>query len=349
MSELQTVPMPRGWREVLAPHPACQLFRRIMPDAGLDALAEDIRIHGLFYPATAATVDGIFYLIDGSRRLDALERLGYELVDHNGKFLRASQLGLPRPFEDRVDIILENVGSIDDPVGLVVSLYVVRRHSSLKERREHARELIKLKPELSNRAIADVVRLDHVTVGVQRRTLEETGEIQQLPKRVGRDGKIRPSHSTTKPLKHEIGVSATGSVAQPETAELPCSPGEQIQPPPPQSFGDAIPPSVVSAEVVPIAQLIDVLRLLDYPRGETSTNLAERLAIASGPYGDREITRIGDGEIIRLLENSCLTLKDARQAFDHREKWRAATRPVAGSSPGGASSNAPTLDAQPNA
>jgi hypothetical protein len=332
MSELQA--MPRGWREVLTPHPACQLFRRVMPDAGLDALAEDIRIRGLLYPATAATVDGILYLIDGSRRLDALERLGYELVDHNGKFVKASQLGLPRPFEDRADILLENVGSIDDPVGLVVSLNVVRRHSSLKERREHARELIKLKPELSNRAIADVVRIDHVTVGAQRRTLEETGEIHQLTKHVGRDGKIRRSHPAAEPARPQIEISATGS----DVAEFPCSAGEQIQPQPSPASGDSSPSSVVPAE---IAQLIDVLRLLDYPRGETSTDLAERLAIASGPFGDLEITRIGDREIIRLLENSCLTLKDVRQAFERRKKWRAAARPAAGSSPGGASSNAP--------
>jgi hypothetical protein len=204
----------------------------------------------------------------------------------------------------------------------------------LKERREHARDLIKLKPEMSNRAIAELVQMDHVAVGAQRRTLEATGEIHQLPKHVGRDGKIRRTRPAAEPVKQQIATSGTGPANQPNAAGFPCPAGEQIQPQPSQSSGHATPLSVVPVEAAPIAQLIDVLRLLDYPRGETSTNLAERLAIASGPYGDQEITRIGDGEIIRLIENSCLTLKEVRQAFEHRNKWRATTRPAAESKPG---------------
>ena len=328
MFESRAAPeMPRGWRDVLTPHPACELFRRATPDTELDALAEDIRTNGLHYPATLAIVGGILQLIDGSRRLDALEKLGFELLDRNGDFHKASQLGLPRPFADRPDIVVENLGVIDDPVGIVVSLNVVRRHSSLKERREHARDLIKLKPELSNRAIADLVQIDHATVGAQRRTLERTGEIHQLAKHVGRDGKMRRSHPATEPA-NQITISTTGPATQPD-GEFPGSTDEQVQSQPSQSSGDTAPPSRVLAEVTSIAGFINALRLLDHLRGETAIDFAERLAVALDPNGDREIARIGDQEIIRLLENSCLALKEVWRAFEHRKNRHTATRPAA--------------------
>ena len=68
-------------------------------------------------------------------------------------------------------------------------------------------ELLKANPERSDRAIAEIAKVDHKTVAAKRKTLEATGEIPQLGKRTSADGKARsrPAHATKPP--HRAGVT----------------------------------------------------------------------------------------------------------------------------------------------
>jgi hypothetical protein len=62
---------------------------------------------------------------------------------------------------------------------------------TLGDRRHNARLVLQMQPQLLDRQIADLVTLSHVTVGKYRGKLEATGQIDQLEKRSGRDGKER--------------------------------------------------------------------------------------------------------------------------------------------------------------
>jgi hypothetical protein len=72
-----------------------------------------------------------------------------------------------------------------------MSRNIQRRHLTPSERKDLIRKLLKLQPEKSNRQIAETVKADHKTVAVVRREEEATGEIPQLEKTVGKDGKER--------------------------------------------------------------------------------------------------------------------------------------------------------------
>jgi hypothetical protein len=87
----------------------------------------------------------------------------------------------------------------------VISQNIVRRHLKTKEKREAIAALLKANPEKSDRQIAKTVKSSHHTVEVVRTKLESTGQIAQLKKTVGADGKARsrptPPSSEKKPRR----------------------------------------------------------------------------------------------------------------------------------------------------
>src|SRR5262249_48335866 len=74
-----------------------------------------------------------------------------------------------------------------------------RRHLTPTQKGELIEKLLKAKPELSDRAIAQEIKVDHKTVGAKRGKLQATGEIPQSDKRTGADGKSR-KQPARKPL-----------------------------------------------------------------------------------------------------------------------------------------------------
>jgi hypothetical protein len=69
---------------------------------------------------------------------------------------------------------------------------------------------LKNDPVQSDRTIAKKTGADHKTVGVVRTKLESTGEIPQLDKRAGADGRVRKAEPE-KPVKKN---SSTGEIPQ---------------------------------------------------------------------------------------------------------------------------------------
>jgi len=78
-----------------------------------------------------------------------------------------------------------------DPTAYVNSANIQRRHLTADQKRELIGKLLKDEPDKSDRQIAKEAKVDHKTVAAQRKQKEATGEIPQLPKTVGADGKTR--------------------------------------------------------------------------------------------------------------------------------------------------------------
>ena len=85
-----------------------------------------------------------------------------------------------------------------DPYAIALWYNVHRRHLTAERKRDLIAELLKAKPEQSNRSIAQQVKADDKTVAMFDVDLEATAEIPQLEKTVGADGKARKQPSKPK-------------------------------------------------------------------------------------------------------------------------------------------------------
>jgi hypothetical protein len=165
------------WRCVLRVHEAAELLPR-MNKAELEELGKDIKKRGLQSPVTIITdADGGERLLDSINRLDSMEMVGLPIVKDG---------------ELNPELVqTHNVAGNVDPRGYVLSANLLRRHLTNEQKTELIAKLLKLEPNQSNRTIAKQVKADHKTVGTVRDKLEATGEIPQLKKTIGADGKDR--------------------------------------------------------------------------------------------------------------------------------------------------------------
>jgi len=141
-------------------HPLANLFP-LMTEQELEELAADIRAKGLNEPIVLRDDK----ILDGRNRALACDKAGVRL-----KFQECPS---------------------NDPLGYVISANIQRRHLTAEQKRDLTADLLKAKPESSNREIAKRVKADDKTVAKVRRELEATAEIPQLEKTVGADGKAR--------------------------------------------------------------------------------------------------------------------------------------------------------------
>lgn len=134
----------RSWRDVIKIHPAAEVFP-LLGDADLRALADDIEANGLHvapivFEETGKDEHGnevtTTWLIDGRNRLDAMELLGWEVVDWEeydrtgeAKIVIESMRGVAIDAE----VIIPEQHAFRDVAGLVVSANIRRRHLSKKQ------------------------------------------------------------------------------------------------------------------------------------------------------------------------------------------------------------------------
>jgi hypothetical protein len=184
-----------SWRDHIRVHPAAALFP-MMSDDELKMLGEDIKKHGLtdyicfWFP----TKDGYEkleggYLLDGRNRLEAMERAGLDISfdGYNGLIKR---------------FFCGDDDKYSDPYAYVISANLHRRHLTAQDKRRLIGNLLKVDPGKSNRYIAGLLGVDHKTVGSVRAELESPGEIPQLGKTVGKDGKSRQQPSRKLDRQH---------------------------------------------------------------------------------------------------------------------------------------------------
>jgi ParB-like chromosome segregation protein Spo0J len=144
-----------------------QLLPELDPES-FAALKTDIAERGVIVPVL---VDEFGAIIDGHNRAQACRELG--INDY--------------PVEVRSGL------SEADKRTLARKLNVLRRHLSREQVRQLIADQLRDTPEWADRRIGRELSVDHKTVGAVRADLGSTGEIPQLEKTVGADGKGRPA------------------------------------------------------------------------------------------------------------------------------------------------------------
>jgi ParB-like chromosome segregation protein Spo0J len=151
------------------PHDLSKLFPPISED-DFNKLAADIKLHGLRQHIV---------LYQG------------KILDGNNRYRACTLVGIKPTFADFTGIDA-------DARNYVISANIHRRHLSTDQRRDIIAALLKADPTQSDRRVADAARASHVTVGTVREQLEATGQIDQLDKTTGADGKTRKRKTGTR-------------------------------------------------------------------------------------------------------------------------------------------------------
>ena len=144
-------------------HPLADMFP-LMEDEEFDALVADIKANDLHEPIVVHQG---------------------KILDGRNRYRACLAAGIKPPL---AKFVPELEG---DPRAYVISRNIVRRHLTAEQKRDLIAKLIKATPERSDRQIAKTAKVDHKTVSAARTELEATGEIPQLEKTVGADGKAR--------------------------------------------------------------------------------------------------------------------------------------------------------------
>jgi ParB-like chromosome segregation protein Spo0J len=132
--ETQSHPSVRlGWRDFYKVHPAADAFPLLSPDE-LQKLARDIDKNGLKIPIQTRAVAGEagVYVIDGRNRLDAMQSLGWQIVNEQGEWIGV--LGTAPGIVGRVE---HRVGYTHEKIAAeVIAFNIHRRHLSKEEQVE---------------------------------------------------------------------------------------------------------------------------------------------------------------------------------------------------------------------
>jgi len=159
------------------PHPFSKLFPPISEE-DFGKLAADIKLNGLHQPIVRYQGK----ILDGNNRYRACElvKIAPKFADFNGDDAQARNY--------------------------VISANIHRRHLSPDQRRGIIAALLKADPSQSNRQIGEQTKTSHHTVEAVRTEMEATGQIAQLDKTTGADGKTRKRTKSTTPEKEKIKI-----------------------------------------------------------------------------------------------------------------------------------------------
>ena len=138
-----------------------------LSDVEYEELKESIRRHKAVVP-TIVDADG--NIVDGEHRERACKELGIDCPQ-----------------------VIREFASDAEKIQLAIQLNVSRRHLTCKQRRELIALYLEVDPAINDRHLGDVVGVSKNTVAAERKRLEATGQIDQLPQRRGRDGNLRPA------------------------------------------------------------------------------------------------------------------------------------------------------------
>jgi DNA-binding Lrp family transcriptional regulator len=140
-------------------------------------------------------------LLDGRNRLTAMEKAGIRLFEGD-RFAPGVLIdGVRNP----VEILWRDVGNgeVCDPVDYIVSANIHRRHLGVEEKEKIAADVLKERPERSNREVAKMVKLSHPKIAKIRSKLEMTGDVETVSTRTDSKGRQQPARKPAKPPSNE--------------------------------------------------------------------------------------------------------------------------------------------------
>jgi hypothetical protein len=149
-------------------------------------LCDEVEEHGVTEPIIWTQFQGDDWILAGDDQLDAMAALGKPIFGNDG------ELAVPNMKRDLVGDETPDDATLKITVGL-------RRHITKRQKRELVIGLLRLR--WSDRRIGRDVNYHHSTVGSIRARAYRTGEIRQLNKTVGLDGKSRARPVAKQPRK----------------------------------------------------------------------------------------------------------------------------------------------------
>jgi hypothetical protein len=275
-----------SWRDRVKVHPDADRFP-MMSDDELKVLGADIRENGLrngitLWTPVQGTEGGLkrneslkhwfartetpIYQLDGRNRVAAVER-------ENAKHPDREESGVDDllPFTGEL-FEFEGIQHDDDlpkakllwgdvdPFLYVISANLHRRHLSLEDREGIAAEVLKKRPELSNRQVAEQVKLSHPKVGKIRKHLEEAGDVETVSTRTDTAGRAQPAHKA-KP-KPPATPAPAPQPAAPQAVE-PGAPAPAKPAPEPLKLEPDL-PEMSKAETKVVHELIQRVKMLNH-------------------------------------------------------------------------------------
>ncbi len=158
--------------DVLEPAPELVEVQALMPidPADRERLKEDISKDGIRDAIKVYRNGTKYYILGGYNRWRIAQELGIKTVPVEIYYLTE---------EERRDLVIKD--------------NLNRRHLTREQKQRLIEYFLKKDPEHSDRVIAKKLGSDHKTVSSVRKKLQSTGEIPQLDKRIGLDGKSRKS------------------------------------------------------------------------------------------------------------------------------------------------------------
>src|SRR5204863_7176202 len=131
------------------------------------ALRDNIAVNGILVPIL---VDEKKRIIDGNYRKAISDELGYNCPE----------------------LVQEGLTD-EEKRTLARALNLARRQLSQDQKRQLIADQLEETPERSNRSLGKLLGVHHATVAAVRSEMESSGQIIQLQKTVGEDGKERPA------------------------------------------------------------------------------------------------------------------------------------------------------------
>ena len=167
---MATAPRPRRSRTRKSPRYLPVLELPPLPPEQHEALRGNIALHGVLVPILVDGEGPVRGIIDGNLRHRIAAELGYDCPE-----------------------VVKDGLSDQEKRTLARALHLARRHLDQAGKRAIIADQLRETPGRSNRWVGKQLGVHHATVASVRADLEGTGQIIQLERTVGADGKCRPA------------------------------------------------------------------------------------------------------------------------------------------------------------
>ena len=176
---MATAPRPRSSRTRKTPRYEPVLELPPLPPEQHEALHGNIALHGVLVPILVDGEGPVRLIIDGNLRHSIAAELGYDCPE-----------------------VVKDGLSDQEKRTLARALNLARRQLDQAGKRMIIADQLRETPGRSNRWVGKALGVHHATVASVRSDLEGTGQIIQLGRTVGADGKARPA---TRPTERDSG------------------------------------------------------------------------------------------------------------------------------------------------